>query len=245
MTLPQYPEVNIMAYDQPFYRRSAESVIDRYSTRVLLGTLCSVAGIVLLLQIPISSPTARIGWSTRPVDRIMLSDIQREKEPPDTKEAPPPTQHSPPQPDGTSGNRNDGNDASSPAAATNKKDTEDPVRTIAALSTTDEVPEIMGGMSAFYLHIQYPPAARRKGIEGRLELRFTVGTEGDVRRIQVAKSLHPLCDSAAVRALRSVKFAPGTHEGAPVPVRMSLPVRFTLRSSPVLIKKTDMPNSSS
>ena len=234
-----------MAYDQPFYRRSAESVIDRYSTRVLLGTLCSVAGIVLLFQIPISSPTARIGWSTRPVDRIMLSDIQREKEPPDTKEAPPPTQHSPPQPDGTSGNRNDGNDASSPAAATNKKDTEDPVRTIAALSTTDEVPEIMGGMSAFYLHIQYPPAARRKGIEGRLELRFTVGTEGDVRRIQVAKSLHPLCDSAAVRALRSVKFAPGTHEGNPVPVRMSLPVRFTLRSSPVLIKKTDMPNPSS
>lgn len=234
-----------MANDQPLYRRTAERCIDKYSTRVLLGTLCSLAGIVLLLQIPITSPTGRIGWSTRPVDRIVLSDVQREEEPTETKEAPPPTQHAPPQPDGTSGDGNDGNDPSSPAAPSNEKDAEDPVRTIAALSTKDEIPQIMGGMSAFYLHIQYPPAARRKGIEGRLELRFTVGTEGDVREIQVAKSLHPLCDSAAVRALRSVKFAPGMHEGDPVPVRMSLPVRFTLRSSPVLIKKTDLPNSSS
>jgi TonB family protein len=93
-------------------------------------------------------------------------------------------------------------------------------------------------MSAFYLNIQYPPAARRKGIEGRLELRFTVGADGTVRGIQVAKSLHPLCDSAAVRALRSVRFAPGTHNGEPIPVRMSLPVRFTLRTTPPSLTKT-------
>lgn len=240
----QYPKVSVMAYDQPFYRRTAEGSLDRYSTRILLGTLCSVAGIVLLLQVPISSPTGRVGWSTRPADRIVLSEVQREKDPPETKEAPPPTRHTPPQPDGVSGDSDDGKDAPAPAAPSNENDAEDTVRTIAALSTTDEVPEIMGGMSAFYLHIQYPPAARRKGIEGRLELKFTVGTDGDVREIHVAKSLHPLCDSAAVRALRSVKFAPGMHEGEPVPVRMSLPVRFTLRSPPVLIKKTDAPNSS-
>lgn len=235
-----------MAYDQPYYRRSAGNIVDRYSTRLLLGALCSIAGIVLLCHLPVSSTTARIGWATRSADRIVLSEVQREEDPPEHKEAPQPTRHAAPQPSGTTGNSDRGDDASSsPVPHSNEKKQEDDVRSIAALTTTDEIPEIMGGMSAFYLHIQYPPAARRQGIEGRLELKFTVGTEGDVREIQVAKSLHPLCDSAAVRALRSVKFAPGMHEGKPVPVRMSLPVRFTLRSAPVLIKKTDVPNSSS
>jgi hypothetical protein len=46
----------------------------------------------------------------------------------------------------------------------------------------------------------------------------------------VVESLHPLCDSAAVDALQSVRFHPGTRDGEVVPVRMSLPVRFQLET---------------
>jgi TonB family protein len=102
-------------------------------------------------------------------------------------------------------------------------------QTLAALETTDRHPEIKGGAGALYLQIHYPKAARRQGIEGRLELEFTVDREGKVHAIEVAKSLHPLCDSAAVDALRSVEFRPAMHQGTPIPVRMKLPIRFQLR----------------
>ena len=231
-----------MAYDEPLYRRPGGGSVDGYSTRILLGTLFSVAGVLLVLHLPLSSPATRIGWSTRPAEAIALTEVQR-NEPstppsaPDRSEAPPPTRHEAPRPDGAAG---DGETDQSPASTQHRDERppDPPVRSIAALSTKDEIPEIRGGMSALYLNIQYPPAARRKGIEGRLKLRFTVGTDGTVRHIHVAKSLHPLCDSAAVRALRSVTFAPGTHNGEPVPVRMSLPVRFMLRSAPPALTKT-------
>lgn len=103
------------------------------------------------------------------------------------------------------------------------------VRSIAELSLQDRHPEIIGGQGALSLHINYPVEARRKGIEGRLTLTFTVNTDGEVRHIVVSDSLHPACDSAAVEALRSVRFRPGTYDGEPVPVRMSLPIRFELQ----------------
>jgi TonB family protein len=233
-----------MAYDEPLYRRPGGPSVGGYSTRILLGLLLSVAGVLLALHLPVSSPPARIGWSARPVEDIALTEVRREDPetapaPPNEYEAPPPTQHDGPRPDGDGGDgTGTADESSTPTRSPEKKRSDPPVRSIATLSAEDEIPEIRGGMSAFYLNIQYPPAARRKGIEGRLELRFTVGADGTVRGIQVAKSLHPLCDSAAVRALRSVRFAPGTHNGEPIPVRMSLPVRFTLRTTPPSLTKT-------
>lgn len=222
--------------DQPLYRRGRLSSVDGYSTRILLCLACSVTGVLLLFHAPFSISSNQVGWSARPVESIALTDVQRE--PPasasaEDEEAPPPTQYAPPQSNSETGTGTDSRNASSaPEPTSDDSSSPDPVRALSALSAEDAVPEIMGGIGAFYLHIQYPPAARRKGIEGRLELRFTVTRQGEVRRIRVAESLHPLCDSAAVRALRSVRFAPGTHNGNPVPVRMSLPVRFTLRSAP-------------
>lgn len=222
--------------DQPLYRRSRLSPLAGYSTRILLCLAGSVTGVLLLVHTPFSTSSNQVGWSARPVESIALTDVQREdpaSASAEDEEAPPPTQHSSPQSNRETGAGTSPQNASSaPEPTSDETSSPDPVRALSALSAEDEVPEIMGGIGAFYLHIQYPPAARRQGIEGRLELRFTVTRQGEVRRIRVAQSLHPLCDSAAVRALRSVRFAPGTHDGTPVPVRMSLPVRFTLRSAP-------------
>jgi TonB family protein len=103
---------------------------------------------------------------------------------------------------------------------------------VSAFGPNDQKPEIVGGMGALYHNIQYPQEARDQGIEGRLRLEFTVQADGKVRNVEVVDSLHPLCDSAAVEGIRSVRFAPAEHRGTAVPARMTLPVRFRLISVP-------------
>jgi TonB family protein len=59
-----------------------------------------------------------------------------------------------------------------------------------------------------------------------------VGTDGAVSNLQVVDPLHPLCDSAAVRGVRSVTFVPAKRDGRPIPIRLRLPVRFQLSTAP-------------
>lgn len=96
------------------------------------------------------------------------------------------------------------------------------------LEFSEKPPELVGGLGALYLHIEYPEAAAQAGIQGRLLLEFVVEADGRPTDIRVRQSLHPLCDSAAVRALRQVAFVPGRQRGEAVRVRMRLPVRFRL-----------------
>ena len=96
------------------------------------------------------------------------------------------------------------------------------------LDFPEQQPRIAGGMSAFYINIMYPQAAIDAGIHGRLVLNFVVEKDGQPTNIEVMKTLHPLCDSAAVRALRRTKFIPGRQNGERVRVRMRLPVHFKL-----------------
>lgn len=103
----------------------------------------------------------------------------------------------------------------------------------AALDYAEQMPDIVGGVGAFYINIIYPEEAARQGIEGRLLLQFTVETDGRPTNIQVLKPLHPLCDSAAVRALRETSFIPGKQNGVRVRVNMRLPVRFQLIDNPI------------
>lgn len=100
------------------------------------------------------------------------------------------------------------------------------------LSFAQEQPELIGGLSAYYLHIEYPEDAREAGIQGRLLLSFVVETDGRASDIRVEHSLYPSCDSAAVRALRRSRFIAGRQDGEKVRVRMRLPVRFMLLDEP-------------
>jgi len=85
------------------------------------------------------------------------------------------------------------------------------------------------------VHIEF----NKDGTEVWTSARFVVDTEGRPTEISVRKSLHPLCDSAAVRALRSTRFVAGSQSGKPVPVRMHLPVRFRLVEAGTLTAARD------
>lgn len=219
--------------------RSTSLLLEPYATRVLIGWVCSLCALLIAFQLPVDRGESPIHWSSsRSTQTIPISEIKRDDEPSETDEspedegAPPPTQLALPSADSRAGTTDgDGADSGNDGSTSGtQSDTAPSTETIpvAGLAANDNTPEIIGGKGALYLQINYPYKARVKGIEGRLKLKFTITRNGDVRQIEVKESLHPLCDSAAIQGLRAVRFRPAERDGEPVPVRMSLPIRFEL-----------------
>ena len=94
-------------------------------------------------------------------------------------------------------------------------------------------PRFPGGeqelMNWLQTNIQYPAAAQEKKIQGRTVVRFVVGPDGSVSDIEVMKSLDPVLDKEAVRAVSEMpKWVPGHQKGKPVYVYFTLPILFRL-----------------
>ena len=75
----------------------------------------------------------------------------------------------------------------------------------------------------------YPEAARRTGIEGTTSLNVRILEDGSVGEVIVAQSAgHAGLDQAAIDAVQRWRFEPARHGGHPVPVWVTLPIRFRL-----------------
>lgn len=74
----------------------------------------------------------------------------------------------------------------------------------------------------------YPEAARLAGIEGTVVVRVLVGECGDAARVEVAQSVHPLLDSAAVAAAELFLFYPAVEDSVFVSAWVAIPLRFTI-----------------
>lgn len=222
---------NLTFRSQRTHRRSAT-----YRRSLLLGWTASLGVLLLVVHLPFSNPVPRVGWgaagrASEHIPLTALDDTSPDDATPSASDAAPPaTQHvrpaAPPAPPLVSASPE--HEASS-SDAPSRFSAPETVWSVADLSAEDRRPYILGGPGALQLHIHYPAAAREQGIAGRLTVTFTVHPDGWARRIRVTEPLHPLCDSAAVAAIRAVRFGPGTYDGTPVPVRMSLPVRFQLQ----------------
>lgn len=202
-----------------------------YSLRMLLSLACTLALCLLIIHLPWHSKPRPIGWQPVEKDRrLALIAAQLEAHAP--KDAGVPiTRFAPPEPEA----KQEGRDSSEQQVFQLRQRLEPPARLQAReviFENPEQPPQLIGGLGAYYIHIEYPEEAIRAGIEGRLVLRFVVETDGRPSSIQVIQPLHPLLDSAAVAALRQVRFIPGKQNGQPVRVRMQLPVRFRLLSSP-------------
>ena len=73
----------------------------------------------------------------------------------------------------------------------------------------------------------YPRSARSNGVQGWVELEFTVTEQGDVRDAKARNSSAAIFEGAAISAINRWRFAPVVEDGRPVPVRGA--VRFTFR----------------
>lgn len=95
----------------------------------------------------------------------------------------------------------------------------------------ERYPEFPGGRAALdrYLreNIKYATNAATKKVGGLVHVSFMVTSIGRVEKVKVTRSLNPVFDSLAVRAVRSMPlWSPGRRLGKPVNVLLTLPVRF-------------------
>jgi protein TonB len=76
---------------------------------------------------------------------------------------------------------------------------------------------------------KYTEGAMRRKVEGRVVLSAVVKADGKVGDVDVTESLDPELDEQAIAAAKQWEFKPGTRDGEPVSVRISLELSFTLK----------------
>jgi len=74
----------------------------------------------------------------------------------------------------------------------------------------------------------YPALARAARVEGVVIIEATIDAHGNVASARVLRSL-PLLDEAAIAAVRQWTFTPALLNGVPIPVVMTVTVRFALQ----------------
>lgn len=108
--------------------------------------------------------------------------------------------------------------------------------------SVDEPPQLPGedqdeALNIFLQrNIQYPPAAEKAGIEGRVVVQFVVEKDGSISDIRFVKSVEPSLDHEARRVCSKLPpFVPGRHNGHPVRVLYTLPIDFRLPDDDVAL----------
>lgn len=98
----------------------------------------------------------------------------------------------------------------------------------------EEKPSFMGGDANTFsswvnAHLNYPEIAKKKGIQGRVTLSFTIDTDGSVTDVKVLKGVHYALDEEAVRVVSSSpRWTPGTQMGVQIRTTYTFPVIFQL-----------------
>ncbi len=99
----------------------------------------------------------------------------------------------------------------------------------------EEKPSFMGGDANEFSkwvnqRLNYPEIAKENGVQGRVILQFTVGTDGSVSNVKVLRGVDASLDQEAVRVVsQSPKWTPGKQRDRAVKVTYTFPVIFQLR----------------
>jgi protein TonB len=75
---------------------------------------------------------------------------------------------------------------------------------------------------------EYPALAVKAHIQGVVILEATVGEDGDVQDVRVLRSVNPLIDREAERALRQWRYSPVVLNGTRVPFVLTVTLSFSL-----------------
>jgi TonB family protein len=73
---------------------------------------------------------------------------------------------------------------------------------------------------------KFTDQARRKRTQGSVLVKFTVGPDGKVVEVKLARGLEPSLDQSTIETVRRWRFEPATFEGKPVAVRLYAQVNF-------------------
>ena len=75
---------------------------------------------------------------------------------------------------------------------------------------------------------EYPDAARKSKLRGTVVVAIVVGADGSVLSTKVLKTTDPVFNDNALAAIRNWRFRPGTKDGQPVPVALTVETSFNL-----------------
>ena len=75
----------------------------------------------------------------------------------------------------------------------------------------------------------YPDVARAAQIEGDVLIQAVVTTAGTVKDVVITRSVHPLLDEAARKAVLQYEYTPGRRNGIPEPTGIRITVSFRMR----------------
>ena len=96
----------------------------------------------------------------------------------------------------------------------------------------DQKPTFPGGEAALKefieTHIQYPPKALKKKVQGCVVVEFIVKATGKIGETKVVQSVDKELDKEAVRLIKTLPFIPARRNGQAVSSWYTLPVVFTL-----------------
>ncbi|WP_139921815.1 energy transducer TonB [Hymenobacter sp. DG01] len=104
------------------------------------------------------------------------------------------------------------------------------------------MPSFPGGQQALLQYIgqntRYPGKALRRGVEGKVFVKFVVDTTGVVSNVRIDKGVDPLLDTEAVHVVKNLpRFEPGRQDGRPVPVYFTVPITFSINKSSLFRQK--------
>lgn len=77
---------------------------------------------------------------------------------------------------------------------------------------------------------EYPAQMRDQKASGVVTVNCLVDEKGNVTESRVEKSTNEAFDQAALDAVKRWKFKPAKQDGAPVSIRVSIPVRFVFET---------------
>lgn len=80
-------------------------------------------------------------------------------------------------------------------------------------------------------HLIYPESAQNRSVEGTVFVSFIISEKGKVIQPSVLKDIGEGCGEAALEVIRQMPmWEAAVHEGENVPVKLNLPVQFSLKS---------------
>lgn len=99
----------------------------------------------------------------------------------------------------------------------------------AFFNSAEVMPEPKDGWESIYKRLIYPDLAKKKKIQGTVEVIAYIDRNGDVVKTEIKKGLGYGCDDAASIVVYYTKFKPGLIKGKKVKVQMVIPIEFKLQ----------------
>lgn len=96
-------------------------------------------------------------------------------------------------------------------------------------TVVEQMPSFPGGEAEMLKYIgknlKYPEEDREMGIQGRVVVRFVVGSDGVIRNAELIRGRGSALDSTFLKLVQDMpKWNPGMHEGKAVPVYFTFPL---------------------